>query len=231
MRIIGALIVATMFGGAPSKAEPPQPVFPSGVSPKYANEPDEPARMHTCLDQYNVNKPNNANGGLNWIERGGGYYSECNQRLRAAGAQQQISPAPKIAPPNTASNKVFSTGTGFFVSENGHIVTNAHVVDGCQVVRSSRGGSLRKISKDDESDLALYLASERPDAIARLHGGRGARAGESVVAVGFPLRSLLSSDPIVSTGTISALSGLRNNRRTIQITAPVCNRVTAVVHC
>ena len=120
MRIIGALIVATMFGGAPSKAEPPQPVSPSGVSPKYANEPDEPARMHTCLDQYNVNKPNNANGGLNWIERGGGYYSECNQRLRAAGAQQQISPAPKIAPPNTASNKVFSTGTGFFVSENGH---------------------------------------------------------------------------------------------------------------
>jgi hypothetical protein len=38
--------------------------------------------MHTCLDQYNANKANNANGGLNWIQKGGGYYSECNKRLK-----------------------------------------------------------------------------------------------------------------------------------------------------
>ena len=41
------------------------------------------------------------------------------------------------------------------------------------------------------------------------------------MAVGFPLSGLLSSDHIVTTGTISALSGLGNDRRTIQITAPV----------
>jgi hypothetical protein len=39
--------------------------------------------MHTCLDQYNANKATNANGGMRWIERGGGYYSECNRRLKA----------------------------------------------------------------------------------------------------------------------------------------------------
>jgi S1-C subfamily serine protease len=116
---------------------------------------------------------------------------------------------------------VASSGTGFFVSEIGHIVTNAHVVEGCQTVRSSRGGTLRKVSVDEESDLAIYIASGKPDGIARLRGGRGARAGESVVAVGFPLSGVLSSDPIVTTGIISALSGLRNDRRTIQITAPV----------
>jgi S1-C subfamily serine protease len=118
-------------------------------------------------------------------------------------------------------NEVASTGTGFFVSEAGHIVTNAHVVEGCKTVRSALQGTLRRVSVDEESDLALYIASEKTDAIARLHGGRGARAGESVVAVGFPLSGLLSSDPIVTTGIISALSGLRNDRRTIQITAPV----------
>jgi TPR repeat protein len=128
----------------------------------------------------------------------------------------------KIAPrPATPRNEVTSTGTGFFVSETGHVVTNAHVVEGCQTVRASRGGPLRKISVDEESDLALYTTSEKTDAIARLRGGRGARAGESVVVVGFPLSGLLSSDPIVTTGIISALSGLRNDRRTIQITAPV----------
>ena len=100
-----------------------------------------------------------------------------------------------------------STGTAFFVSQNGHIVTNAHVVDGCQAVRASRGGSLRKISTDEASDLALYVASEKPNSFARLRGGRGARTGEPVVAVGFPLSGVLSSDPIVTTGIISALSG------------------------
>jgi hypothetical protein len=39
-------------------------------------------RMHTCVDQYNANKTANANGGLKWIQKGGGYYSECNKKLK-----------------------------------------------------------------------------------------------------------------------------------------------------
>ena len=57
-------------------------VFPTAVSPKYAKESAGKARMHTCLDQYNANKTANANGGLKWIVKGGGYYSECNKRLK-----------------------------------------------------------------------------------------------------------------------------------------------------
>ena len=127
----------------------------------------------------------------------------------------------EVTSPPTGQNKVTSTGTGFFVSQNGHIVTNAHVVHGCRTVRASRGGSLRNISTDEASDLAVFIASEKPNYFVRLRGGYGARTGEPVVAVGFPLSGLLSSDPIVTTGTISALSGLKNDRRTIQITAPV----------
>jgi hypothetical protein len=133
----------------------------------------------------------------------------------------QVAPGEdKAGQPPVAGSEVSSSGTGFFVSGQGHIVTNAHVVEGCISVRSSRG-ELTKISADDASDLALYIASEKPDAFARLRGSRGPRVGESVVAVGFPLNGLLSSDPIVTTGIISALSGLRNDRRSIQIAAPV----------
>ncbi|WP_439924161.1 hypothetical protein [Nitrobacter sp. JJSN] len=57
-------------------------VFPSAVSPKYANESAGKARQHTCLDQYNANKAANGNGGMKWIMKGGGYYSECNKRLK-----------------------------------------------------------------------------------------------------------------------------------------------------
>ena len=56
--------------------------FPKAVDPKYSSESAAKQRMKTCLDQYNSNKAANANGGLNWIQKGGGYYSECNKRLK-----------------------------------------------------------------------------------------------------------------------------------------------------
>jgi hypothetical protein len=59
-------------------------IFPSAVSPKYTNESAGKARQHTCLDQYNANKATNGNGGMKWIMKGGGYYSECNKRLKGA---------------------------------------------------------------------------------------------------------------------------------------------------
>jgi len=58
-------------------------VFPSAVDPKYSKETAGKARMHTCVDQYNANKTSNANGGLKWIQKGGGYYSECTKKLKA----------------------------------------------------------------------------------------------------------------------------------------------------
>ncbi len=59
-------------------------VFPNAVDPKYAKETEGKQRMHSCLDQYNANKTTGGNGGLKWIQKGGGYYSECNKRLKGA---------------------------------------------------------------------------------------------------------------------------------------------------
>jgi hypothetical protein len=60
-------------------------VFPTAIAPKYAGEKPDKAMTLTCADQFNVNKANkvaNANGGLKWIEKSGGYYSECIVRLK-----------------------------------------------------------------------------------------------------------------------------------------------------
>ena len=75
---------------APKPAPAPTPgqaavgnaVLPNAISPKYSSESVGKARMETCLDQYRANKANNANGGLKWIQKGGGYYSECVKRLK-----------------------------------------------------------------------------------------------------------------------------------------------------
>jgi hypothetical protein len=66
---------------APAAAAGPA-VFPTAISPKYSKETASKARMHTCVDQYNANKATNANGGLKWIQKGGGYYSECTKKLK-----------------------------------------------------------------------------------------------------------------------------------------------------
>ena len=68
----------------PAAAPVGNAVFPSAVDPKYSKETAGKARMHTCVDQYNANKATNANGGMKWIEKGGGYYSECNKKLKGA---------------------------------------------------------------------------------------------------------------------------------------------------
>jgi hypothetical protein len=68
----------TMAPAAASNA-----MFPPAVSTKYSSESAGKARMHTCLDQYNANKAAGGNGELKWIQKGGGYYSECNKRLKS----------------------------------------------------------------------------------------------------------------------------------------------------
>jgi hypothetical protein len=69
---------------APAAAPAPSgpAIFPIAVDPKYSKETAGKARMHTCDDQYKANKATNANGGLKWTQKGGGYYSECTKRLK-----------------------------------------------------------------------------------------------------------------------------------------------------
>lgn len=74
---IAAPAVAAAAGATANAA-----VFPKAIDAKYAKEKPGKARMHTCRDQYRANKAANANGGLKWIMKGGGYYSQCNKALK-----------------------------------------------------------------------------------------------------------------------------------------------------
>ena len=57
-------------------------VFPNAVDAKYSKEKPGRARRKTCLDQYQANKTSDANGGLKWLQKGGGYYSQCTKKLK-----------------------------------------------------------------------------------------------------------------------------------------------------
>jgi S1-C subfamily serine protease len=114
-----------------------------------------------------------------------------------------------------------SFGTGFFVSNDGEILTNNHVVAGCRNLTINSEVPVQVISRDPVSDLALVKAEIKPDQVAVFRSGPAPRIGDTVVTFGFPLPGILSSEGNVSTGVLSATTGLQNDIRFVQISAPV----------
>jgi len=117
-----------------------------------------------------------------------------------------------------------SSGSGFFVDRNGHLLTNYHVIDGCHSLRAEIGGESRTLSVvsfDRSNDLALLKSEGVATAAATFSENRSARLGQSIIAVGYPLRGLLASGAKITAGNVSALAGVADDTRMLQITAPV----------
>jgi len=133
-----------------------------------------------------------------------------------------LAPAPTPEPnPDSTREAQHSFGTGFFVTHDGHLLTNNHVVANCKTITTRDGKPLRVISRNTRSDLALLKADTPPPSVAIFRGGPAPKLGDAVVAFGFPLPALLSSEGNLSTGVLSAMSGIQDDIRFVQISAPV----------
>jgi S1-C subfamily serine protease len=126
------------------------------------------------------------------------------------------------AAPIGAARRLATTGSGFFVNRAGALVTNRHVVEGCATVTLSGAPDQRLavLRIDRDNDLAL-LRGPAGDHVIPLRAGKPIRAGDGVVAIGFPLKGLLANEANVTTGAVSALAGIGDNRAVLQVTAPV----------
>jgi S1-C subfamily serine protease len=117
------------------------------------------------------------------------------------------------------------SGTGFAVTASGYVVTNNHVIANCvgDVHGNLASGAvmtLRVASTDQINDLALLQAPTRFPEPATIRS-TAVHPGEAVIAVGYPYHGLLTSDLTVTTGTVSSLSGVLNDSRYLQISAPI----------
>ena len=128
------------------------------------------------------------------------------------------------APPNNAARQV-STGTGFIVAPD-RVMTNEHVVNGCNriIMRTPEGrwiAATPPARVDAALDLAVLAVPGLPGPVLTFRAGPPVRRGEGVVAYGFPLAGLLSSDPKLTRGEVNGLAGLGDDRNQIQISAAV----------
>jgi uncharacterized protein len=128
---------------------------------------------------------------------------------------------PRQQAPKQEVLKKRTTGSGFVVSNSGHVLTNNHVVEGCRQNRIPPKAVAVNLARDAQSDLALLKMSDVSLRPATFRQGRGIRPGNSVVIAGFPLQGVLTSDLNITTGTVSALAGPGDDRRLMQVTAPV----------
>jgi S1-C subfamily serine protease len=124
-----------------------------------------------------------------------------------------------------AQNSASRSGSGVVVGSRGEILTNYHVVDGCSNITAQLPNSTPEdavlVARDHENDLAVIRIKSSPSLIATFRGGPALRIGDHVIALGYPLYGILASTVNVSVGIVSALAGLGDDSRYIQISTPV----------
>lgn len=141
---------------------------------------------------------------------------------RTAGTTPPVAAASNPAKVATGAAKLVVSGTGFFVSTSGTLVTNFHVAGKCTEVKlPALSKKANVLATDAANDLAVLKVDGVPEASARLADASKLRQGQEVVAFGFPLEGYLPSAGNITTGLVSALSGPANNSSLIQISAPV----------
>jgi S1-C subfamily serine protease len=113
-----------------------------------------------------------------------------------------------------------STGTGFFISDSGHLLTNNHVVDKCAGnPLAVKWGAAKILSRDKTNDLALLKVEGKTSGLK--FRSSAIKLGEKTYALGYPYAGKLDNGLNITDGLVSSLSGPDNDIRYLQITAPV----------
>lgn len=123
----------------------------------------------------------------------------------------------------TSKRETPPTGTGFFITTQGHLLTSHHLIaQGRRIeVRTKAGNHPAELIKADQAnDIALLHIKSKTTPL-RLNSQRALRLGQGVFTIGFPNRR---NQAIVSTytaGRISSLFGLKDDPRLLQVNAPI----------
>ena len=115
------------------------------------------------------------------------------------------------------------TGTGFYISSGGWLLTNEHVVhEATSVDVRGADGIIRRaevVKADVAGDVAVLRVQASPAKWLPLAPQEGTM-GAAVFTIGFPDTDVQGVEPKFTDGRISSLSGIRDDRDHYQITVP-----------
>ena len=134
---------------------------------------------------------------------------------------------------SSSDAKSTSLGSGFLISESGIIITNWHVIKGCDDIEiffpSLNKSYKATVSlKDAVNDLAILRLSDfnypndfKTAIPFTLAQSKEIKLGQEVFTLGFPLGDILGTKAKLSSGTVSSLFGIKDDPRLAQISNPI----------
>ena len=131
--------------------------------------------------------------------------------------------APFLPGATTVDSFPTSSGTGFFITDDGFFVTAAHVVIGAaqfRLITSTGLLTARLVKLDSANDLAL-LKADGHFSILPIASSRGVKLGSTVATVGFPNTGMQGFAPKLAKGEIASLTGSQDDPRYFQISVAV----------
>lgn len=115
------------------------------------------------------------------------------------------------------------SGTGFFITPDGYLITNEHVVKGAVLVRVRVADTFyeaRVIRVDRGTDLALLKAEGQFTALP-IRSSKTVKLGDPIITVGYPRPDSQGAEPKLTRGDISSLAGMKDDPRAFQISNPI----------
>lgn len=150
--------------------------------------------------------------------------SEAEQMAAAFAPRKAIAETTAATPENIFNSRPLGHGTGFFVTNDGFLVTNFHVVREATEVRVNTGKGIKVakvVNTSPQHDLALLKVEGDEFEALPIASSSDTALGSTVATVGFPNYMLMGLSPKLAKGEIGSLAGIKDDATYFQISVPV----------
>jgi len=131
---------------------------------------------------------------------------------------------PAYVPSEVRKEKGFATGTGFFITNDGYLLTNHHVIDGAKELRVITNDKKELVAtlikSDPANDMAIIKVDYQSKPIVISDTSKILK-GQEVLTLGYPLIIMQGQEQKASFGRVNSLTGIKDDIRFIQIDIPV----------
>lgn len=121
------------------------------------------------------------------------------------------------------SSKGISTGTGFFISNDGYVLTNSHVIEGSSnisIILHGKSVSASLVDHDPSNDIALLKVDKVVEGLP-IELKNKTKQGTAIAILGYPNIGLQGNEQKATFGYINANSGIQGDTRYFQIDSPI----------
>lgn len=178
----------------------------------------------TCCSENSGKDFDHFENEIVFLENNISFTQDSKYKLANGGSSYNFESIKKIYP-STLEDNIFKTGTGFFISQNGYIITNNHVVENANNIYVSNQIYTRLkaevIFVDKFNDIALLKVNLSIKNIPYNIFNGDKEIGNNVFTLGYPFVQSMGKEVKLTNGIINSNSGFENDTRYYQFSAEI----------